>query len=422
MWFLNVAKSCIFLRVNENHKDSPERLAFHMRKGMPPSSILASLAVAILGTSTAFAALQPPGPVIVPGSEQPSGGSSPVRIPLLELSAIYELGIGWADVGANAVTGRLAGLRAPHFGLEVPVQGKGPDYKQVVGSDGKAVRDFKEPVTVPPESRWGGFLNGSAMRLDLENDARIAGYGISSYGVTLGIDYRVSERLTLGVLLGYANSDVDLQHGDISANTGTLGLYGAWVDDGFYVNGLVAGSYSTYDIERRGFRGRASGDTDGFAFSTLLGTGYDFQHGPWTFGPFVDVQYTSVAFDGFQEHGSDFPLIIEDNRSDSLRTRLGAHVSRCFQVGRLRVCPDVGLAWQHEYLDRTRPTDDHLVHGSGRSFRVEGPRVGRDSLVVNAGLTFVHNDRWSSYVAYNGILGRDNYEAHIFSGGVRVNF
>jgi outer membrane autotransporter protein len=331
------------------------------------------------------------------------------------------MGIGLADVQAFTVTRRLAELRVPRFALELPVQGKGPDYKQLL--DGKSTLDFKGTAPAPAESRWGGFLSGSATRLDLENTSNANGYDISIYGVTLGIDYRVNDQLTLGAFLGYANSDADLNRGDISANTGTLGLYGSWVKDGFYVNGLVAGSYSTYDIDRRAIGGTASGDTDGFSFSALLSTGYDFRKGGWTFGPFVDVQYTSVQFDGFREHGSDFPFVIEDNRSDSLRTRLGGRISRCFEVGRhTRICPELGLSWQHEYLDRSRPTDSHLAHGSGRSVRVEGPRFGRDALVVNAGVTFVHNERWSSYVAYDAVLGRDNYEAHTISGGVRVNF
>ncbi len=303
------------------------------------------------------------------------------------------------------------------------MEGKGPSYKQVIEADGKSTLGFKgTQLPVAPESRWGGFLSGSATRLDLENHSEADGYGISIYGLTLGVDYRVTDRLTLGVLAGYANSEVDLNRGDISANTGTLGVYGSWVDDGFYVNGLVGGSYSTYDIKRRDFGGHASGDTDGFTFSSLLSTGYDFQKGAWIFGPFVGVQYTSVQFDGFREHGSDFPLVIEDNRSDSLRSRLGARVARCFSIGHARICPEIALSWQHEYLDRSRPTDSHFARGSGSSFRVEGPRMGRDSLVVNAAVTFLHNDRWSTYLAYDAVLARDNYEAHTVSGGVRVSF
>jgi outer membrane autotransporter protein len=391
-----------------------------MRKGV--FRIFTSLSVTILGTATALTAIQPPpGPVILPPTtpEVPGGGPAPTPF---ELSAIYEIGIGLAEVQAFAVTRRLAELRGPHFALELPLEGKGPNYKQVIQADGKTTLEFKGTPPVASESRWGGFLSGSATRLDLEDDSRADGYGISTYGLTLGIDYRVSDRLTLGVLIGYANSDVDLHRGDISANTGTLGLYGSWVDQGFYVNGLVAGSYSSYDIKHRGIGGAASGDTEGFSFSGLLSTGYDFRKGGWTFGPFVDVQYTSVQFDGFREHGSDFPLVIEDNRSDSLRSRLGARISRCFQVGHTRICPEMGLSWQHEYLDRSRPTDAHFARGSGRSFRVEGPRMGRDALVVNAAVAFLHNDRWSTYLAYDAVLGRDSYEAHTVSGGVRLNF
>ena len=392
---------------------------------MRTSPIVTSFSVAILGTATAFSAIQPP--VQVP--ETPGNiDSPPVEFPVKllgpdELSAIYEIGIAWSDIQAFTVTRRLQDLRRPP--LEIPVEGKAPDYKEykrVSEPDGKTTKNFKETASGAPESRWGGFLTGSATRLDLEHDSVADGYGISIYGLTAGIDYRVTDQLTLGLLFGYANSDVDLHGGDISAHIGTLGIYGSWVNDGFYVNGLVAGSYGEYDTRRRGFGGHANGDTDGFSFTSLLSTGYDFHRGPWTFGPFVDVQYTSVQFDGFREHGSDFPLVIEDNRSDSLRSRIGARVSRCFQLGYARVCPELALSWQHEYLDRSRPIDAHFARGSDRSFRVEGPRMGRDSLVVNASVTFLHNDRWSSYLAYDAVLARDDYEAHTISGGVRVNF
>lgn len=239
--------------------------------------------------------------------------------------------------------------------------------------------------------------------------------------MTLGIDYRVNDNLTLGVLLGYTNSEADLRGGDISADTGTLGFYGSWVNQGFYMNGLIAGSYSSYDINRRAFGGNAHGDTDGMAYSGLLSTGYDFQHHDWVFGPFVDIQYTTVEFDGYREDGSVFPLEIDDNRSDSLRTRLGARVSRILAIGSARICPELALSWQHEYLDSSRPIDSSFT-STGRAFRVEGPVIGRDSLVVNATVTFLHNDRWSSFVGYDATLGRDDYEAHTVSGGVRVNF
>src|SRR4029078_392516 len=129
---------------------------------------------------------------------------------------------------AYTVSRRLNGLRHPGI-LPIPFEGKGPDYKQIVERDGKRTMGFKEWAPLAPESsRWGGFLSGSATRLDLEDTSAADGYGITTYGVTLGIDYRVSDTLTLGVLFGYANSEADLHGGDISENAGTLGLYGSW--------------------------------------------------------------------------------------------------------------------------------------------------------------------------------------------------
>ena len=84
--------------------------------------------------------------------------------------------------------------------------------------------------------------------------------------------------------------------------------------------------------------------------------------------------------------------------------------------------PEVRVGGQHEYLDRTRPTDSRFASGAGSVFRVEGPEVGRDSLIVNASVTFLCGERFSTYLAYDGELGRNRYESHTVSGGVGIGF
>jgi outer membrane autotransporter protein len=88
----------------------------------------------------------------------------------------------------------------------------------------------------------------------------------------------------------------------------------------------------------------------------------------------------------------------------------------------VQIRPELTLAWQREWADRSRQTDATFVSSDAPEFRVEGPRQGRNALVVNASVGVSLSDRCSTYLAYDGILGRERYETHTVSGGLRVAF
>jgi outer membrane autotransporter protein len=86
------------------------------------------------------------------------------------------------------------------------------------------------------------------------------------------------------------------------------------------------------------------------------------------------------------------------------------------------VKPEFRAAWQHEFGDRDYSLVSRFASGAGSSFTVNGPAIGRDSLLVGAGVAVLLNDRISTYAYYDGELGRTNYVSHNVSAGVRVTF
>ena len=79
-------------------------------------------------------------------------------------------------------------------------------------------------------------------------------------------------------------------------------------------------------------------------------------------------------------------------------------------------------AWQHESGDRAYSIDSRLASGAGDVFTVHGPAIGRDSALVDAGISVQLSSRCSIYAYYDGVLGRSNYENNAVSGGVRFGF
>ena len=156
--------------------------------------------------------------------------------------------------------------------------------------------------------------------------------------------------------------------------------------------------------------------------NVLFATGYDFKVGGLTVGPTASFQYTYLGVDSFEERGSLAPLRFKSQGQDSLRTSLGLKASYDWKVGGVVIRPEVRAAWQHEFGDDRYALDSSFNNGNGDLFTVNGPVIGRDSLLVGAGFAILWNERTSTYVYYDGELGRSNYNANNVSGGVRVSF
>jgi len=289
------------------------------------------------------------------------------------------------------------------------------------GMDGKTEKEIVAPAA--PDNRWGAFLTGTGEFVNVDGTENARGYDITTGGFTLGLDYKVTPHFALGVSAGYTGTSADLADGGrVLVNGGKGGLYGTYFDGGFYLDGVVNGGYNSYDTHREALHGEARGDTDGGEFNALLGTGYDWKRGGFTFGPIASFQYSYLGVGGFAETGSDAPLQIQRDHNDSIQTRLGFKANYQWKVGKVVIRPELRASWLHEYGDDKYAIGARFASGAGDVFVVDGSRIGRDGVLLGAGFTVQFNDRVSAYVFYDGDLGRTNYETNSVSGGFSLAF
>jgi hypothetical protein len=57
-----------------------------------------------------------------------------------------------------------------------------------------------------------------------------------------------------------------------------------------------------------------------------------------------------------------------------------------------------------------------------RAFTVHGPGIGHDSALIHSAIEVRWNDRWSSFVGYDGNVGRGSYDSNAVSGGLTYQF
>jgi fibronectin-binding autotransporter adhesin len=366
---------------------------------------------------------------VVPGV--PGSPIVPVSIALSkvspgDLTAIYDIGFSNANIQRLNVEDRLEAIRAGCTGfssnMNLNVATTNPGGKGVV--DGKSSQVVVEPIFQPGcENHWGVWVTGFGDFVNVDGDANAKGYNFTTGGVTLGIDYRITDHLAIGLMGEYAHTWTTLQPvGHIDVDSGRGGLYGTWYDRGIYLNGGIFAGHNTYEIGRSNVGGLSTGGSEGADWNAFVGGGYDFHFKALTVGPIGSLQYTSVNLDGFTEKGSFAPLDIHSGSVASLRSDVGFRAFYQWQIGKISVRPAIKAAWEHEYKYSALPITAGFADFSSPALTFFGPKQGQDSAVVSAGISAQCTSAISIYVNYDGQLGRYHYDSNAVTGGFSISF
>jgi outer membrane autotransporter protein len=301
---------------------------------------------------------------------------------------------------------------------EAPTFGNG--LAGETGAEGKSGPSVLAPI---PENRWGFFVTGLGEFTNVDSTPNANGYDVNTGGITLGVDYRVTPYFAVGLLGGYAHNNVSLVGGgNIDVNGGTFGAYATLFGNGFYLDAAVTGGPNGYDTHRTALVGSASGSTEGADLNVVVSAGYDWKYGNFSIGPTASFEFGYVGLDGFSETGSLAPLKFPDQNTESETTTFGAKATYEWKVGKITLIPQVSAGWQHEYGSVAYQVVAGFASGAGTSFTVNGPEIGRDSLLIGAGVSMIWSDRISTYAFYDGDVARTNYDSHTVTGGFRITF
>lgn len=288
--------------------------------------------------------------------------------------------------------------------------------------DAKSMRSYREPA-----DRWSTFIAGNVILANLDNSLPFQNANYTTGAVTAGADYRLTSHFTLGALVSYAHTGIDLDDRGSKATVDsyTPGIYGSYVDGGWYVNGLASYVRNTYTEDRRidipGIAGDNHGATSGNQATGNFTGGYEFQSGNFKFGPMASVQYVYLDVHSIHEDGTT-PLDINSQSQDSLRSLIGFEGRYAGRVGSVGLVPHLSVSWQHEYLDNSSGIISQFNTAGGGSFSVDTDSPDRDSAFIDAGLDAAVGKSVTLFIDYATQVGQENFYAQSAQGGVRIAF
>jgi outer membrane autotransporter protein len=225
-------------------------------------------------------------------------------------------------------------------------------------------------------------------------------------GIEAGVDFSVTDELSLGLLLGNAKADIDLRnggHGSSDIDADSWGLYGTWISPtGFYLDA----SYRrmSFDVDMKSVAGAMSADGDAEAFN--LETGY-----AWTLSGGLKIepqlQYTRTNVDKLDVLETSSGMTFHNEGGDSSRGRLGVALRKSFGEA------DAGWQWTpYATVSAVREFDGKAQYDINDIFHGQTSLEGTSTL-LELGFTAQHQN-WS---VFGGLNWQDGGAVDRFFGG-----
>lgn len=263
---------------------------------------------------------------------------------------------------------------------------------------------------------------------DQDNRSGINGYTATTWGAAAGLDWGMDVNYRMGLAFTYANSGIDTRGSSSStkANSYQGTLYGTYDDPKWYVDGMLAFAWNTYDgnrsIQFPGIDRTADASYDGQQYSGKATYGYKIPNDNFTLIPLASLLYSHLSLDGYTETGaSDVNLKVNSQGYDFLQSGLGARIEiPVHQNGKVAWLPELHSMWLYEYIgDKAEATSTFI--GGGSSFKTEGFAPEQSSFNLGAGITLYPQEALSIKFQYDADL-RSDYTGQSGTATLRWEF
>ena len=248
----------------------------------------------------------------------------------------------------------------------------------------------------------------------------IAGYDADTSGLSIGVDGKLNDNLTLGVAYSYLDTDVKSDSGNkTDVETHAFTLYSSYEYGNLFVDGSLTYGFNDNESKRYIAGTTAKGDYDSNLLGINLGVGYGLHFGDITLEPRAETRYSRVDIDSFTEKGSSAALRQGSQRYEVFELGAGARVAGSYQLGQGVLEPEARLMAYHDFAADSARTTSSFVLG-GNPFVSHGASAVRDSYEAGVGLTY-RAGAVSVGASYD-YIGKSGYNADVFKAQIRYDF
>ncbi len=288
-------------------------------------------------------------------------------------------------------------------------------------------------------SPWGFFINGQITDGNYEYaDARITdnrneGYDFNTSGITLGVDYRLNNRLVAGLAIGYANFDSKTDNGANMGNSAfTYSGYGSFsVNDNWYIDAKISYSRPDFDQSRaidftlgdNATNLHVTGKTQGTQKAFVLSSGYQFNVNSWSFTPSLSYEYNKTHMNKYKEQGaSAWNVGLSEQNFKTNRLTFAFQASKAISLSNGVLIP----SFTYEYIDENQNQSVVFMRVSGMppgEFFESSVNFNDDNYSkVRLGLSFISANGKQAFIQYSRVLAWNGFSIDSLNVGARFEF
>ncbi|MCL7421147.1 MAG: autotransporter domain-containing protein [Methylobacter sp.] len=282
------------------------------------------------------------------------------------------------------------------------------------------------------DSPLGFFLKGQIKVGDKNKTGREKGFELETKGITLGVDYRFTDTLIMGMAAGYGhtNTDFDNNGGDMTTQSGDFAVYGSYfLPKDFYVDWVMSYAIHDYEMDRRiiypGMISSATSNPQGDQYGGSVGFGKDIYIDNFFISPYIRGEYIETTIDQYNEQGgAGFALSVADQSISSLTTTLGSQFSQSISMPWGILAPGARFEWVHQFEDSARAIQSQFVSapaGTGY-FTTLTDSPDRDYFNLGASIAATLPEGRSAFFRYETRVGQSDLSYHLLELGVRIPF
>lgn len=271
---------------------------------------------------------------------------------------------------------------------------------------------------------WNAWVLGYGMGGDISGDGNASGVDYTLMGTAIGVDSDLDEFTSLGVAYGFTPFLLDRSSDRADAEAHQISVYANRLFGQQYLLGVVSFGQNDFEVTRRiafdGVNRTAESEFSSGQFAFYVEAGGNRNFGNYFLQPLIGLQYVNVSQDAFNETGADsLNLAIPKTTTDSLRSALGGRIARPFftESGAM-VTPEIRARWMHEFFNDPQSVSPSFATAPDDSFTIRGVKLGRDFLVLGAGITAELTPSISAFANYDAQVSVHE-QAHGGNGGLK---
>lgn len=279
------------------------------------------------------------------------------------------------------------------------------------------------PIELP--DRIGLFLNGNLSLHQITGTKGVPDASPRTTSVSGGIDYRLNAGTIIGLGAGYTGNTTDIGGGSkTTSDAFNITAYGTTRPiDPVYIDAQASYHHISFNTLRDvGGVAFLRGSPNGDVFSASLTGGYEFESGPYTFGPYVRADGAHGTIDGFTETGpSALAVSVGGQTVDSVHAVLGFRGDRAISTDYGILSPHIRAEYLHEFMGAAN-ANVGFANGTASGFQVTGYPMSRNYFMLGGGASFLTVSALSFFVDYDALVGYTNQTSHTITAGASIRF